>query len=176
MADETVQKLIAELNGKIEEIKPQLKHIKEIYSLLEGIKRHTDASFNLPDLNWLIANKGEVQENIGLVQDIRPGKFYRKKLTDAAEEYLEIASHTVPLDEIINGLKKGGASIENDEEVETALTRATRKFKKFKIEGQKPSFGLLSWYEKKRKWTRGTGLEVTLESKDSGKGKDELAE
>jgi hypothetical protein len=178
MADETIQKLIDELNGKIEEIKPQLDHIREIYALLEGIQKHTQVSLDLPDLSWLISKAGAPQKEISSPQansTIRPDRFYGKELTDAAEEYLNMVGHAVPLSEIIDGLTKGGASITGMEKLDTALTRATRKFKKFKRAGLEPNFGLLSWYEKKRKWTRRTGLEVSVEGKDSGQGKDELS-
>jgi hypothetical protein len=163
MADETIQKLIDELNEKVEEIKPQLEHIKEIYTLLEGIKRHTGVSLNLPDLNWLIAKEERTQEVMISQQNkfaIRPDTFYGKEITDATEEYLKMIGHAIAFDEIYDSLTKGGAIIESKERLNTALTRAVRKFKKFKSESG-DNFGLLSWYEqgekrRRTKFTRGS--------------------
>lgn len=179
MTDELVKKLISELDTKITEIRPQLESIKEIYMLLEGIKKHTGASFDLPDLNWLIG-KGEATQTPTLKQSeitIKAGMFYNKELTSAAEEYLKMVGHAVSFEEIYNALLEGHASIEGDaarDKFNTALTRATRKFKKFGT-GFEASYGLLSWYEKKKR-NRAEEILEKMEEIEGVEKKEEIEE
>jgi len=154
MADE-VQQLLNDLNVKLEEIRPQLNHIKEVYSLLEGIKKHTNASFELPDIGWLIGSSSTNQEKIpskGTTVDLRPDRFYGMGFTDAAEEYLKMVGHAASFDAIYEALERGGIKLESGGKnaANLSLTRAVRKFVKFRS-GDTESFGLVEWYPKRKK-------------------------
>jgi len=155
MDNNVIQKLLSDLNSKVDEIRPQLDKIREIFTLLDGIKKYTGASFELPDLSFLTSNNTQRETQPVASQepkrlDIKPDTFYNKELTDAVESYLSMIGNATHLADIYEALKRGGASIDSKDRLNEALTRATRKFKKFGT-GIDASFGILSWYGEKLK-------------------------
>ncbi len=145
-----IQKLIDDLNVKVEEIRPQLEKIKETYTVLEGLQKLTGTELDLPDLSWLTSSKREnLEVTKPATRSIHPDTFYGKEPTVAAELYLKDFRNARPFTEIYEALKKGGLDISKDK-LDTALTRSTRRFKKFGT-GDNASFGMLSWYPDKKK-------------------------
>lgn len=156
MTYDLIQKMIDEYKNKVAEIQPQLQEIDELKHLLEGIEKHTGTSLNLPSMD-LLFTKGKPDEIDASVQikkiDIKPDTFHALNLPDAAEKFLNNFGHAMNLSTIYEALQRGGADIENKERLEEALTRSTRKFKKFG-KGADVSFGLLAWYPEKKRIRR----------------------
>lgn len=139
--DAIVKKMVEDLNLKI-------KEARELYNTLQALKRY-GADFDLPNLERILIGQNEELSLPDL--SIRPDQFFGLSNTEAAENYLKIVGHAMPLTDIYNALMDGGITFTGDgkKNLYTQLVRATKKFAKIGS-GQGLSFGLLDWYPKKR--------------------------
>jgi hypothetical protein len=137
--DQAIKKLMKELTQKAEEL-------RELYSALQTLKKF-GASIELPDLGALVMGEAQAEH-----LSITPDAFYGLTQTEAAEKYLKMVGHAVPLEDIFSALVEGGVKFGRNgrSNLNMQMTRATRKFAKIAT-GSTVSFGLLEWYPSRAK-------------------------
>lgn len=98
--------------------------------------------------------------------EILPDTFFNKSHPDATAEYLGMVGHAVHIDEILQALKKGGATFKGSDHRNSLykqLIRGTRRFVKI---GDDPVFGLVSKYGNVRRNSSKTKIEKNPDQED----------
>lgn len=110
---------------------------------------------------------------------IKRSQFYGKTFAVAAQEFLQMKNDSCTAEEIWKSLEEGAFDFPwetNDRlrNVAISLSRNPEVFRKL----PNNTFGLSAWYQNeqpRRRRLRLPGLEVEIESKDTGKGQDQLS-
>ncbi|MEZ4450167.1 MAG: hypothetical protein R3B09_11875 [Nannocystaceae bacterium] len=121
-----------------------------------------------PLLPTLPEEASEESAGDDLASLIEPGMFYSMSQTEAAAMYLARVKKARTLDDILEALRKGGATFTGKDPratLYTQLVRATLKFVKLPT----GEFALLDWYEKEKQ------KRMKSFSDDSRKGRKDTA-
>lgn len=93
----------------------------------------------------LVSATGAIQT--GTSVSVKPDEFFRMNQTDAAKAYLKKVGHSIPFDELVAALRKGGAKLGGKDPRKTLYVSLARNPKREFEWPNKDYIGLPEFYE-----------------------------
>jgi hypothetical protein len=130
---------------KVKEFEEALRPIDlMIWQLKRDLGESADGEPPSAPANSLLSSSGTVSGKSSV--SVKPDEFFRMNQTDAARAYLKKVGHSIPFDDLVTALRKGGAKLGGADPKKTLYVSLARNPRKEFVWPSKDYIGLNEFY------------------------------